>query len=100
MDARDMRRCNWRGTTTPPEKRSNRCDNGARYHHAINLHPPTTRNKQTNKQTKLSWAPYFRVILQWKGKRNLALGSTLGTLNLFSSFVFFFLLPSSLFKKP
>jgi len=71
-----MRRCNWRGTTTPPEKRSNGCDNGARYHHAIQPH--THQQLQTNKQTKVSWAPYFRVILQWKGKKKFGLGKYLG----------------------
>jgi hypothetical protein len=66
MDAWTLRRCNWRGTTTPPEKRSNRCDNSA----GTTMQSTCTQQQlETNKQTKVSWAPNFRVILQWKGTK-------------------------------
>jgi hypothetical protein len=88
-----MRRCNWRGTTTPPEKRSNRCDNSA----GTNMQSTCTQQQlETNKQTKVSWAPYFRVILQWKGKK-FELGKYLGNPKpVFYPFFFFFGAPFSL----
>jgi hypothetical protein len=48
------------------KKDQNRCENSA----GTTMQSTCTQQQlQTNKQTKVSWAPNFRVILQWKGKK-------------------------------
>jgi hypothetical protein len=55
------------------------------------MHPTTTTNKQTNKQkTKVSWAPYFTVILQWKKGKKFEHGKYLGNPNPIFYLLFFF----------